>query len=459
MAARWQEALTPGARRAPAPSPPRAPPAAPWEGRGGCSRPRTCARRSRRRPQAGCWPSDDRPWPGGSPAGAAPSLTELSPTRGRHSRSGGAAAEGVPGPPRPAARRDPRGPSRHAEGVAARPSGAELGSRRRGVTGPGGSAPRLGPSSTACRRWLRSSRNSGCGQTPRPSATPLSPRRSPEPGAIGPKSRSAAAGCGTGLPALLGPARPGRGPQAAPPLGCPRPGSRERRRPALPLPSSAPSTRLSAPHSGATGRGAAPSERILRPAAQAARRPPGAQRRPAAPAGCPMPRGAPRQRVGRRGASRVAAPRPLLAAAAPDPAAARALAGTTFLQPPLQLRSPRPRARPAGPAPRRPRPRPRPGPRRRGRGSRPAGGAGAREARRGGPAAPHLQPPAFAPCGSRPGECARVAKMELDLPPPPFRGSPRPGGGRHSPLRNFRSPPDFFRLASWGQLELKVPCS
>lgn len=48
----------------------------------------------------------------------------------------------------------------------------------------------------------------------------------------------------------------------------------------LPLPSSAPNTRLSAPHSGATGPGAAPSERILRPGSSG--RPPPA--RGAAPA-------------------------------------------------------------------------------------------------------------------------------------------------------------------------------
>lgn len=62
---------------------------------------------------------------------------------------------------------------------------------------------------------------------------------------------------------------------------------------ALPLPSSAPSTRLSAPHSGAAGPGAAPSKRILGPAAQAARRPPRAQRPPAVPAGCSMSWGDP----------------------------------------------------------------------------------------------------------------------------------------------------------------------
>ncbi|VTJ84704.1 Hypothetical predicted protein, partial [Marmota monax] len=56
----------------------------------------------------------------------------------------------------------------------------------------------------------------------------------------------------------------------------------------LPLPSSALNTRLSAPHSGAASPGASPSERILLPAALASRCQPGAQRPPAAPAGCSM---------------------------------------------------------------------------------------------------------------------------------------------------------------------------
>lgn len=61
-------------------------------------------------------------------------------------------------------------------------------------------------------------------------------------------------------------------------------------------------TQGSAPHTVAPpARGPRPRSASCVQAAQAVRRPPGAQRPLAAPAGCPMPRGHPRQRVGRPG--------------------------------------------------------------------------------------------------------------------------------------------------------------
>ena len=115
---------------------------------------------------------------------------------------------------------------------------------------------------------------------------------------------------------------------------------------ARPAPGSAPRT-VAPP-----ARGPRPRSASCVPAAQAARRRTGAQRLLAAPASCPMPRGHPRQRVGRpRGrAGGRAPPLPLQAAAAPDPAAARAPARTTFLQPRRRPRPAPPPGRPLDPA-------------------------------------------------------------------------------------------------------------
>lgn len=190
---------------------------------------------------------------------------------------------------------------------------------------------------------------------------------------------------------------------------------------------------------GGRALGAHLASRQLRP--PAARR--GRRARSWPPPAVPCPGATPGSESASRAAEPVFTPRPcrVHAAAPADPAEARALAGTTFLQPPPQPRPVPPPGPPTRPRPlgaRLPAPPPAAPPRAAGcwrmPGRKCAGpGAGARERGWGaqgsglhprGPSS-SLQPSAFVPCGSRPGEfCAGTASQDGAgrFPSPASRG-------------------------------------
>lgn len=251
----------------------------------------------------------------------------------------------------------------------------------------------------------------------------------------------------------------------------PRPGSSgpgatsrapaDRRPPALPLPSSAPSTRLSAPHSGAPGPGAAPSARIVRPG-RSGRPPPARGAAPArGPHRLPHDPGRPQQLVGRPG-GRSGARAPPLPAARRGASGSRGSwrSGRDNFSPAAAAAAARPASSPPSPGPASgPAPSPAPGRRpREGTGKRAAAESlrwgsrrAGREVWRGGlgPRICSLPPPRP---GSRPGEfCAGTCDPRWSWP------LPLAARVVVTPRTPTSGPPLIFCLASWGHLELKVP--